>query len=66
MTKLDTYLQGRKANAFAEQIGRSPAFVSELRKGTRKPSFATMREIHEATQGQVSYGDWADQDRAAS
>jgi DNA-binding transcriptional regulator YdaS (Cro superfamily) len=66
MTKLDTYLAGRKAKDFAAQIGKSQAFVSELRKGTRKPSFATMRAIHDATKGQVSYGDWCDESERAS
>lgn len=64
MTKLDAYLRGRKATDLAAQIGRSNGFVSDLRKGYRKPSFATMRLIHEATQGQVSYGDWADDEAA--
>ncbi len=62
MTKLDTYLQGRKATEFASQVGLSTGFVSLLRQGTRKPSFATMRAIHDATQGEVSYADWHDED----
>ena len=58
MNKLDEYLKCRKASEFAATIGRSQAFVSELRKGTRMPSLATMRAIHDATNGAVSFHDW--------
>ena len=66
MEKLDTYLKGRKAKDFAASIGRSQAFVSELRKGTRKPSWATVRAIHDATDGEISFADWADCGKVAS
>lgn len=67
MEKLDEYLKGRKAYVFAEQIGKSPSFVCELRKGTRMPSLATMRAIHDATGGAITLADWMDAtDRAGA
>jgi len=60
MKKLNEYLEGRKAKALAQKCGISQSFMCELRKGTRKPSFATMRAIQDATDGAVSFADWAD------
>lgn len=62
MATLEQYLRHRKACDLAQTIGRSQSFVSELKKGTRKPSFATMRAIHDATDGIVSYADWHNED----
>lgn len=56
-----------KQTALAALIGKSDAFVSLLRAGTRRPSMDTVDAINVATGGLVTGNDWmASADEAAA
>lgn len=58
MEKLNEYLKGRKAGAFAAQVGISQGHLSDIRNGRREPSFAVARAIRDASGGFVGLDDW--------
>lgn len=62
MNKLATYLKREKLTleAFAKQIGRTPATVSRLARGVNKPDWATAEAIEAATSGEITISDFRD------
>lgn len=60
MNKLQAYLQGQPKKLFAEQIGVSPAYLSQLLSGARRPSYDVMLRIEAATDEAVDIRSWAD------
>ena len=62
MEQLKTYLSGRKKAEFAESIGTSPAYLSQLLSGHRSPSLALMRAIERASGGAVDLNSWSAHD----
>ena len=58
--KLNSYISmtGTPVAEFAEAIGRAPQTVWRWLNGSRVPSHADMRRIHEATDGAVTPNDW--------
>ncbi len=58
MEKLKAYLFSRSKKDFADKIGTSPVYLSQLMSGVRKPSFSMARKIDTATDGLVSLTDW--------
>lgn len=60
MNKLQAYLQGQPKKLFAERIGVSPAYLSQLLSGARRPSYDVMLRIEAATDEAVDIRSWAD------
>jgi DNA-binding transcriptional regulator YdaS (Cro superfamily) len=58
MEKLALYLHGRKKGDFARKIGTSPAYLSQLLSGHRRPSFDLMQKIERETGGEVGIHSW--------
>lgn len=58
MEKLKQYLTKRKHKDFAEQIGISPAFLSQILSGRRKPGGPVIVAIEDATKNAVVLRDW--------
>jgi transcriptional regulator with XRE-family HTH domain len=58
MGKLARYLKDRKQRDFAEAVGISSAFLSQILKGDRRPGYETMLRIEEATGGEVDIHSW--------
>lgn len=50
---------------FASQIGISGAFLSQILKGTRRPSYDVMLRIDAETNGRVPLGAWQRSDATA-
>lgn len=67
MEKLNEHLDGAKIrqNEFASRIGVSEPFLSQLLKGTRRPSFKVMQRIASETGGAVPLEAWAADGEAA-
>lgn len=61
METLQKYLEGRRKANFAEEIGTSPSYLSQLLSGHRRPSFRLMLKIQEATGGDVPVSAWVEQ-----
>lgn len=59
MQTLRSYLEGRPKAKFAEQVGISPVYLSQLLSRHRRPSLALMQRIQEATEGQVDLNSWS-------
>ena len=55
----------RKDGELADAWGLSQAQVNRLRNGKRKPGRDLMKQIHDWTDGAVSFDDWFDADAAA-
>jgi transcriptional regulator with XRE-family HTH domain len=58
MEKLARYLEGRKQGDFADAVGISPAFLSQILKGKRRPGYVTMLRIEAVTDGAVDLHSW--------
>jgi DNA-binding transcriptional regulator YdaS (Cro superfamily) len=58
MEKLALYLTGKKKRDFAEAIGTSPSYLSQLLSGHRRPSFDMMLRIERVTDGAVDVHAW--------
>lgn len=58
MEKLTTYLKGRTQREFAQAIGISDAFLSQILSQKRRPSFRVMLKIEEVTGGAVDVHSW--------
>jgi len=60
MEKLNEYLDGRKKSQFAELIGISAPYLSQLCSGVRTPGIRVAIKIDEATDGAVPVSAWRD------
>lgn len=58
MEKLTTYLQGRKQREFAQAVGISDAFLSQILSQKRRPSYRVMLKIEQVTEGAVDIHSW--------
>ena len=60
--KLDSYLQKHnlKPSQFAASLGKPASTITRILNGTRLPSFGLMREIADATGGEVTANDFMD------
>lgn len=56
---LNTYLNDKRKKDFAEKIGTSPSYLSQLLSGHRRPSFSLMVRIKDATNGAVCLNSWS-------
>jgi len=58
--KLKTYLEKERmtASEFAERIGVFPSTITRAVKGEAMPSPKLMKQIMDATAGEVSPNDW--------
>lgn len=59
MHTLKAYLCGRKKAEFADQIGTSPSYLSQILSGHRRPGFDLMVRIERHTDGAVPVSSWA-------
>jgi DNA-binding transcriptional regulator YdaS (Cro superfamily) len=64
---LDQYLSitASSAKSFAESLGISPSYLSELRGGKKRPGLSLALEIERATKGKVKARSWMDTDAPA-
>ncbi|QQM31705.1 helix-turn-helix transcriptional regulator [Martelella lutilitoris] len=60
--KLDEYLKfkGVKPSVFAAELGVAPSTISRIIRGERMPRTPLILKIFNATQGRVTFSDWAD------
>lgn len=60
MMDLNTYLAttGTSQRAFAEKVGISPSFLSEILNGPKEPGLDTAQKIEAATGGAVKPNAW--------
>ena len=68
MNKLAEYLEREKLtlDEFGKRIGRSAATVSRLARGVNKPDWGTAAMITQATEGEITIGDFCDAVEAAT
>lgn len=59
MEKLRAYLKGRREGDFADQIGISKPYLSQIKHGRKLPSYRLMVEIERATGGCVDLYCWS-------
>jgi transcriptional regulator with XRE-family HTH domain len=59
MHKLHSYLTGRRKSAFAATVGISPAYLSQILSGHRRPSLSLMERIEAASDGLVDLNSWS-------
>jgi DNA-binding transcriptional regulator YdaS (Cro superfamily) len=60
MEKLVEYLKTHKGSALAASLGISPSYLSDMKKGNRRPSLKLAFAIEEATGGQVPARSWVE------
>lgn len=65
MDKLRTYLNGKIKREFAEAIGVSPTYLSQILGGWRRPSLELAVKIERITNGEVPCSAWVDGDAPA-
>lgn len=60
--KLTDWLKDNKVTQtdFAERIGVTPGFISQICSGTSRPGLDRIGAIHRETLGQVTAADWID------
>ena len=58
MDKLKEYLHDKRKGDFAKSLGTSPAYLSQLLSGYRRPSLDLMVKIEAATCGAVPISSW--------
>jgi len=58
MQALRTYLDGRSKAEFAEAIGTSPSYLSQILSGHRRPGFDLIVRIDQASGGAVPPESW--------
>jgi transcriptional regulator with XRE-family HTH domain len=56
---LAEYLATRRKKDFAEKLGTSPSYLSQLLSGHRKPGRKMMLKIQESTDGAVDFNSWS-------
>lgn len=55
---LSDYLNGKKHSEFARKIAISPAYLSQILSGQRRPAYDLMWKIENETGGAVGLADW--------
>lgn len=62
MEKLREYLSKaqKKQNKFAEEIGVSAPYLSQILTGQRRPSLGVVARISVATGNEIELSDWSD------
>lgn len=58
MNKLNAYLTGKSHRQFAQMIGISPPYLSQILNDKKRPSFDLMVKIMRATENAVVLNDW--------
>jgi len=59
MNKFHSYLKDKSRADFAKAIGTSPAYLSQMVTGHRRPSYAMMLKIELASEGCVDLRSWS-------
>ena len=57
-TVLIDYLSGKDRAEFAEAVGTTPNYISQIAGGHKSPSLDMMRRIKAATKGVVGLDTW--------